>query len=71
VTLQFGPYSGSQTGAQSRLNGKSGYGRVENDPEFAKLEKDLTPLQRTLESITFYKSIAFIRKKELVNPGPK
>jgi SAM-dependent methyltransferase len=45
------------------LHGKSGYGTPINDPEFRALQRSLTDLQRTIESITFYKSIVFVRKK--------
>jgi hypothetical protein len=46
------------------LNGKSGYGQVENDPDYAALAGGLNLYEKTLESITFYKSIAFIKKKD-------
>jgi hypothetical protein len=46
------------------LHGRSGYGTVRNDPEYAGLEPELNVYQRTVESITFYKSIAFVRKNE-------
>jgi hypothetical protein len=45
------------------LNGKSGYGRIENDPEYQTLASRLNLYERTLESLTFYKSIVFIQKK--------
>jgi len=46
------------------LNGKSGYGKLENDPEYEKLRVKMNLFERTLESITFYKSMVFIKKKE-------
>ena len=46
------------------LHGRSGYGTPRNDPEYAALQRDFNVYQRTLGSITFYKSIAFVRKKE-------
>jgi hypothetical protein len=45
------------------LHGRSGYGTPRNDPEYAALQRDFNVYQRTLGSITFYKSIAFVRKK--------
>jgi hypothetical protein len=46
------------------LHGKSGYGTLANDPEFAALEPDLNVYQRTIDCITFHKSLAFVRKKD-------
>ncbi len=46
------------------LRGRSGYGTVANDPEYRSYKSELNIYQRSLGSITFYKSIAFVRKKE-------
>jgi hypothetical protein len=46
------------------LNGKSGYGRMENDPDYQEFQGKLTLFQKTVDSIAFYKSIVFIKKKE-------
>jgi demethylmacrocin O-methyltransferase len=46
------------------LHGKSGYGSLRNDPEKRSIVPSLNYYQQTIESITFYKSIAFVRKKE-------
>jgi hypothetical protein len=45
------------------LHGRSGYGTLSNDPEQAAVRRELNVYQRTLDSITFYKSIAFVQKK--------
>jgi hypothetical protein len=45
------------------VHGRSGYGTLRNDPDYAKLEADLNVYQRTIECITFHKSIAFVQKK--------
>jgi hypothetical protein len=46
------------------LHGRSGYGLLVNDPEHAALNPDLNVYQRTIESIIFYKSIAFVQKRK-------
>jgi len=46
------------------LHGRSGYGAVTNDPDYRSYQGELNVYQRTLGSITFYKSIVFVRKKE-------
>jgi hypothetical protein len=46
------------------LHGRSGYGLPRNDPEYAALRLDWNVYERTIDSITFYKSIAFVQKKE-------
>jgi demethylmacrocin O-methyltransferase len=48
---------------EMNLHGKSGYGVLKNDPEAGRLRGSLSHLQKTIDSITFYKSIAFISKK--------
>ncbi len=45
-------------------HGRSGYGAVTNDPDYRSYQGELNVYQRTLGSITFYKSIVFVRKKE-------
>jgi demethylmacrocin O-methyltransferase len=45
------------------LHGKSGYGRPCNDPYYSVLIGELNVYERTIESLTFYKSIVFVRKK--------
>jgi demethylmacrocin O-methyltransferase len=46
------------------LHGRSGYGTLGNDPEAAAVRKVLNVYERTVGSITFYKSIAFVQKRE-------
>jgi hypothetical protein len=46
------------------LRGRSGYGILANDPDYGSYKGELNVYERTLGSITFYKSIAFVRKKE-------
>jgi hypothetical protein len=45
------------------LRGKSGYGCPRNDPLYSTLIGELTVYERTIESLTFYKSIVFVKKK--------
>jgi hypothetical protein len=45
------------------LHGRSGYGKLWNDPEYHSLRLGLNVYERMIESITFYKSIAFVQKK--------
>src|SRR5881275_2434066 len=45
------------------LHGRSGYGKLWNDPEYHSLRLGLNVYEQTIESITFYKSIAFVKKK--------
>jgi hypothetical protein len=49
---------------EMNLHGRSGYGMVANDPDYQSYRRELNVYQRTLGSITFYKSLAFVRKKE-------
>jgi hypothetical protein len=49
---------------EMNLRGESGYGMLENDPNHAALMGDLTLFQRTVESVTFYKSIVLVKKKK-------
>jgi hypothetical protein len=49
---------------QLNLDGKSGYGRLENDPDYPALQGKLTLFQRTVESMSFYKSLVLIEKKK-------
>jgi demethylmacrocin O-methyltransferase len=48
---------------EQNLHGRSGYGTVANDPEYPSYRGELNVYQRTLGEISFYKSIAFVRKK--------
>jgi demethylmacrocin O-methyltransferase len=48
------------------LHGRSGYGTLANDPDYPSYKGELNVYQRTLGSITFYKSVAFVRKEEAV-----
>jgi hypothetical protein len=52
------------------LQGRSGYGLVANDPEFGALQPDLNVYEATIELISFYKSLALVRKKQEVAPDP-
>jgi hypothetical protein len=45
------------------LHGRSGYGKLLSDPEYFSLRLGLNVYERMIESITFYKSIAFVQKK--------
>jgi hypothetical protein len=46
------------------LHGRSGYGLPRNDPNYASFREELGLYERTLGSITFYKSIVFVQKKD-------
>ncbi|HKI32090.1 MAG TPA: hypothetical protein VKA46_09490 [Gemmataceae bacterium] len=46
------------------VHGRSGYGTLANDPDYPSYKAELNVYERTLGSITFCKSIAFVRKKE-------
>jgi hypothetical protein len=46
------------------VHGRSGYGMMKNDPDHEALERNLNVHQRTIDSISFYKSLAVVRKKE-------
>jgi hypothetical protein len=45
------------------LHGRSGYGDPRNDPQYGVLIGELNPFERMLDSITFRKSLALLRKK--------
>jgi hypothetical protein len=45
------------------IHGRCGYGILKNDPAYESFAPDLNVYQRTIESITFFKSIVFVRKK--------
>jgi demethylmacrocin O-methyltransferase len=45
------------------LRGRSGYGEPRNDPHYATLIGTLNDFERTLESLTFVKSLVLLKKK--------
>jgi hypothetical protein len=46
------------------FHGRSGYGTPRNDPDYRPWQGELNVYERTIASLTFYKSIAFVQKKE-------
>jgi hypothetical protein len=46
------------------LHGRSGYGSLKNDPAQAAVWQEMNVYQRTVESITFYKSLVFVQKQD-------